>query len=104
MTPSSLRHAERPMRAAERPGLDARPAVGALRTREVEMREALAAATRERSALQSRIACAFRHQVAGDGDGPSEADLMLFAQMAVQEQRLSRRFAATRPALVARRR
>ncbi|MEJ8853626.1 hypothetical protein WKW79_03555 [Variovorax robiniae] len=104
MTSSSPRHVDGTSRQAEWSPLDAQRSTGAIRTREVEMRESLAAAARERAELQSRIVRAFRDHLDGDGPGPSEQDLMLFAQTAVKEWRLASRFAATRPPLVARRR
>jgi hypothetical protein len=104
MTTFPPRRAESLRRDAQRPHRDERPAIGVIRTREVEVRESLAAAGRERAALQSRITRAFRQQLDHDGPGPSEDDLLLFAQCAIREQRLARMFAATRPALLARRR
>ena len=57
----------------------------------------LAAAARARRAVQVRIVDAFRSHVRGAGAGPTDEDLQAFAKLAVAEQRLRRRLAASKP-------
>lgn len=52
-------------------------------------RVAHAALTRLRVVVQDRIVAAFRGQAEGSGPGPADADLLLFARLAVAETRLS---------------
>jgi hypothetical protein len=51
------------------------------------------AAMRVRKAVQARIVHAFRRQLEGAGPGPSDEDLLMFARLAIAEQRLMRRAA-----------
>ncbi|WP_179106957.1 hypothetical protein [Variovorax sp. KK3] len=48
------------------------------------------AAVRVRKAMQARIVRAFRRHLAGQGPGPSDEELLIFARLAVAEQRLMR--------------
>jgi hypothetical protein len=75
---------------------------GVRRMQELETRVAWTAAVREREEIHTRIVMAFRQRVEGSGSGPSEADLMLFAQTAVKEHRLARDLIAARLTLVTR--
>lgn len=43
--------------------------------------------------MQDRIVCAFRKQLDGSGPGPADAELLMFARLAVAEQRLGRSLA-----------
>ena len=52
--------------------------------------KACAAAAQVRRATQDRIVFAFGEQIRGLGAGPTDADLRLFARMAVVEQRMLR--------------
>lgn len=56
-------------------------------------RDAWRAAMRVRKAVQARIVEAFRRHLEGAGPGPSDEDLLMFARLAVAEQRLMRRAA-----------
>lgn len=56
-------------------------------------RRARAAAVRVRKAVQGRIVRAFRKQIEGSGAGPSDIDLLMFARLAIAEQRLGRSLA-----------
>ena len=58
-----------------------------------EVRTAWLAVMRVRKAVQARIVEAFRRQLEGRGPGPSDGDLLLFARLAVSEQRLMHRAA-----------
>jgi hypothetical protein len=49
------------------------------------------AAVQIRNAIQGRIVFAFRKQIEDGGPGPAEADLLLFARVAIAEQRLLHR-------------
>ncbi|GAA4357714.1 hypothetical protein GCM10023165_51970 [Variovorax defluvii] len=53
-----------------------------------QKRNAWMAAVRVRKAVQARIVEAFRRQLEGAGPGPSDEDLLMFARLAVAEQRL----------------
>jgi hypothetical protein len=58
-----------------------------------QKRNAWMAAMRVRKAVQARIVHAFRRQLEGAGPGPSDEDLLMFARLAIAEQRLMRRAA-----------
>lgn len=58
-----------------------------------QARNAWRAAMRVRLAVQARIVEAFRRHLEGAGPGPSDEDLLMFARLAVAEQRLLRRTA-----------
>lgn len=51
------------------------------------------AASRVREAAQNRIVFAFRRYVEASGPGPTEAELHLFARLAIAEQRLRNKLA-----------
>jgi hypothetical protein len=51
-------------------------------------RRAWAAAVRVRKAVQNAIVQAFRSEIRGLGAGPQDADLLIFARLAVAEHRL----------------
>jgi hypothetical protein len=53
---------------------------------------AFAAATHVRKAIQHRIVLAFRRHIEG-ARGPTDAELLMFARLAIAEQRLGRSFA-----------
>ena len=76
--------------------LDLRHRHGALREslppHAMSARKAWATAANAREAVQARIVSAFRRDVEGTGQGPSEFDLHLFARLAVTERRLKRCF------------
>ena len=55
-----------------------------------------AVATRARRAVQARIVRAFRNFVHGSGNGPADEDLLIFARLAIAEQRLRRKLGFTR--------
>ena len=59
----------------------------------VSARSAWMTAMRVRKAVQARIVEAFRRHLDGVGPGPSDEDLLMFARLAVAEQRLQRRLA-----------
>ena len=59
----------------------------------LQARKAWMAAVRVRKAVQARIVEAFRRHLEGAGPGPSDEDLLMFARLAVAEQRLMRRTA-----------
>ena len=104
MTNQDWRRSDGPWRKAKDPSIDSRPTGGAIRSREPETLVAWADAVCERHELQARIVRAFRDHVEAGGQGPSEADLMLFAQTAIAEQRLARGLNRTHLAPVSRRR
>lgn len=54
------------------------------------VRKAWRAAAQVRSAVVDRIVLAFRKQIEGRGPGPADADLLLFARVAIAERRLLR--------------
>jgi len=81
-----------------------RPIGGEIRRHEAEGRLAWVIAVREREALQARIVYAFRHHLEAGGPGPAEADLLLFAQAAIAEQRMARALGEARSTFTARRR
>ncbi|VTU31950.1 hypothetical protein SRS16CHR_04988 [Variovorax sp. SRS16] len=56
-----------------------------------QKRDAWMGAIRVRRAVQARIVQAFRRQLDGAGPGPLDEDLLMFAKLAVAEQRLMRR-------------
>ena len=62
-------------------------------TQAQQKRNAWMAAMRVRKAVQARIVEAFRRQLVGAGPGPSDEDLLMFARLAITEQRLMRRAA-----------
>jgi len=90
MTERTPRQADSVWREAMSTINSRRPIGGSIPTREVEARLALNVVVRERVGLQTRIVQAFQHHVETGGPGPTEADLMLFAQTAIAEQRLAR--------------
>jgi hypothetical protein len=51
-----------------------------------------------RKAMQNRIVCAFRRHIDGSGPGPGDAELLMFARLAVAEQRLGSRLARAKAA------
>jgi hypothetical protein len=59
----------------------------------LQARNAWRAAMRVRKAVQARIVEAFRRHLEGAGPGPSDEDLLMFARLAVAEQRLMHRAA-----------
>ena len=59
-------------------------------------RRAWVAAGRVRKAIQQRIALAFRKQIEGAGSGPADSELLIFARLAVAEQRLGKNLAQTK--------
>lgn len=71
------------------------PANEACARRERE-RSDRAVATRARKAVQARIVGAFRNYVHGSGTGPADEDLLIFAKLAIAEQRLRRRLGFAR--------
>lgn len=71
----SLRRARTPTRALIAP-------------QEMGARRAWAAAVRVKKAVQDRIVFAFRKHIEGSGPGPSDAELRMFATLAVAEHRL----------------
>lgn len=79
---AALRHRSAPARRS----LDLDPC-------ERSARRARAAAVRVRKAVQGRIVRAFRKQIEGSGAGPSDIDLLMFARLAIAEQRLGRSLA-----------
>ncbi|NGM89499.1 hypothetical protein G5B35_19580 [Parapusillimonas sp. SGNA-6] len=60
---------------------------------EMSAYRAFAAATHVRKAIQRRIVRAFRRHIEGAGRGPTDAELLMFARLAIAEQRLGRSFA-----------
>lgn len=64
--------------------------------RETAARQSWVAALRVRKAVQDRIVSAFRRHIDGSGPGPSDAELLMFARLAVAEQRLGRNLAGAR--------
>jgi len=62
-------------------------------TQAQQKRNAWMAAMRVRKAVQARIVEAFRRHLEGAGPGPSDEDLLMFARLAIAEQRLMRRAA-----------
>jgi hypothetical protein len=60
---------------------------------EMSAHRAFAAATHVRKAIQVRIARAFRRHIEGAGRGPTDTELLMFARLAVAEQRLGRSLA-----------
>jgi len=75
------------MLAMQRPRVPARPLLSA---RETDSQRAWAAAVRVRKAAQERIVWAFRNYIEGSGPGPTDAEMLLFARLALAEQRLRR--------------
>lgn len=57
---------------------------------EMSARRAWSAAVQLREAVHLRIVAAFRRQLEGTGPGPADAQLQLFARIAVVEERLRR--------------
>ncbi|WP_143694740.1 hypothetical protein [Variovorax sp. JS1663] len=62
-------------------------------TQAQQKRNAWMAAMRVRKAVQARIVEAFRRHLEGSGPGPTDEALLMFARLAVAEQRLMRRAA-----------
>lgn len=60
---------------------------------EMSAHRAFAAATHVRKAIQDRIVRAFRRHIEGAGRGPTDAELLMFARLAIAEQRLGRSLA-----------
>jgi len=56
-----------------------------------QKRAAWIGAIRARKAMQARIVEAFRRRIQGWGLGPTDEDLLMFARLAIAEQRLTRR-------------
>jgi hypothetical protein len=81
-----------------------RPGGEVIRKREAAGRVAWKLAVRARETAEARIVHAFRQQLEAGGSGPAEADLLLFAQAAIAEQRTARALAKTRPMFASRRR
>ena len=84
---SGARWRDRRIFAMQRARVPGRPL---LRAQETGALRAWAAATRARKAVQRRIVWAFRKYVEGAGPGPADGDLLLFARLALAEQRLRR--------------
>jgi hypothetical protein len=57
---------------------------------EMSARRAWSAAVQLREAVHLRIVAAFRRQLEGEGPGPADVELRLFARIAVVEERLRR--------------
>lgn len=60
---------------------------------EMSAHRAFAAATHVRKVIQERIVRAFRRHIEGAGRGPTDAELLMFARLAIAEQRLGRSLA-----------
>lgn len=69
------------------------PARAHLATWERRAQQARAAAAHVRQVVQRCIVEAFRGQLEGSGAGPADADLLLFARLAVAEHRLGQSLA-----------
>jgi hypothetical protein len=87
---SATRGNARVLVALRRARAPARTLIG---LREMGARRAWAAAVRARKSVQQRIVCAFRKHIEGSGPGPTDAELLMFARLAVAEQRLGRSLA-----------
>lgn len=74
----------------------ARAARGSQLLAEMSARRALSFAAAQREAIHLRILAAYRSQIEGIGSGPSDADLRLFARIAIAEERLRRVFERTK--------
>ncbi|MBT2325658.1 hypothetical protein J7E62_25320 [Variovorax paradoxus] len=74
-------------------GRSRRPARPLPSLREMGAQRAWVAAVRVRKALQGRIVFAFRKHIEGSGPGPVDAELLMFARLAIAEQRLKRSLA-----------
>ena len=68
------------------------------------VRKAWLAAGQVRNAVVGRIVFAFREQIEVGGAGPADADLLLFARVAIAERRLLQRLLAPSKDPVAHRR
>jgi hypothetical protein len=66
--------------------------------RDVGAQKAFTAAMQARKAIQNRIVCAFRRHIEGSGSGPGDAELLMFARLAVAEQRLGSSLARAKAA------
>jgi hypothetical protein len=69
------------------------PPRASMAPREISAHRAFAAAMHVRKAIQDRIVRAFRRHIEGSGRGPTDAELLMFARLAVAEQRLGRSLA-----------
>jgi hypothetical protein len=67
------------------------------------VRKAWLAAAQVRNAALDRIVVAFRKQIEDGGPGPADADLLLFARVAIAERRLLRRLAHSKDRFARRR-
>lgn len=92
----AARRNKRPMGALRR--CKSAPTRAPIGLRKMSAQAAWAAAGHARKAVQDRIVRAFRNQLHGSGPGPSDVELLMFARLAVAEQRLGRRLAQTKVA------
>lgn len=67
------------------------------------VRKAWLAAAQIRNAVAGRIVVAFRKQIEDGGPGPADADLLLFARVAIAERRLLHRLAHSKDRFARRR-